>query len=412
MPPPTPDVVRCGRQRLTGTKGHARLAAAAAACAALCAPTLALGATGGAGVAPAPEVREVHCVATRTVPCIDDLWVKRGGRIEIRGRYLTGAPAVVFYGRKGTADDVTTAVRTRKRGAVVARVPAKARSGPLAVIGATGLRSPGWTGLVIDEPPQSIPVPEQTGSRPSVGSLMAAPRKIFYGGRRKPVFVYQVANSQPVDVTINLVRMVDGAVVRSWVEPQVHPGVPQKVVWDGTAAGKVQAEGYYSFQVVTTAASGAAITPSAPDQNSFAFYGHMFPVRGAHNYGGPEARYGAGRRGHVHQGQDIMARCRTPLVAARAGTVVYSGYHSLAGYYMVVHGRGSGLDYVYMHLRRPALVREGDRVYTGEKIGEVGQTGDATACHLHFELWSAPGWYKGGSNFDPLPELKRWDAVS
>ena len=36
----------------------------------------------------------------------------------------------------------------------------------------------------------------------------------------------------------------------------------------------------------------------------------------------------------------------------------------------------------------------------------VGDTGDATACHLHFEIWTAPGWYEGGSPIDPLPYLK------
>jgi murein DD-endopeptidase MepM/ murein hydrolase activator NlpD len=42
----------------------------------------------------------------------------------------------------------------------------------------------------------------------------------------------------------------------------------------------------------------------------------------------------------------------------------------------------------------------------------VGDTGNASGCHLHFELWSAPGWYAGGEPFDPLPRLQRWDAQS
>jgi murein DD-endopeptidase MepM/ murein hydrolase activator NlpD len=45
-------------------------------------------------------------------------------------------------------------------------------------------------------------------------------------------------------------------------------------------------------------------------------------------------------------------------------------------------------------------------------IGYVGRTGDATACHLHFEMWSAPGWYDGGRPFDPLPSLLAWDKSS
>jgi murein DD-endopeptidase MepM/ murein hydrolase activator NlpD len=54
----------------------------------------------------------------------------------------------------------------------------------------------------------------------------------------------------------------------------------------------------------------------------------------------------------------------------------------------------------------------GDPVRTGQPIGIVGDTGNASACHLHFEIWTAPGWYEGGSPIDPYPYLKKWDAYS
>ena len=44
-----------------------------------------------------------------------------------------------------------------------------------------------------------------------------------------------------------------------------------------------------------------------------------------------------------------------------------------------------------MHLAEPSPFQPGDRVYTGQRIGAVGDTGNARGCHLHFELWGAPG---------------------
>ena len=138
----------------------------------------------------------------------------------------------------------------------------------------------------------------------------------------------------------------------------------------------------------------------------------LFPIAGRHSYGGGAGRFGARRSGHTHQGQDVMAACGTPLRAARGGVVKAKSFQSAAGNYLVIDGAGTGVDYGYMHLRSPSPWKVGDRVRTGDPIGMVGETGDATACHLHFEEWSAPGWYSGGHPFDPLADLKAWDSWS
>ncbi len=129
-------------------------------------------------------------------------------------------------------------------------------------------------------------------------------------------------------------------------------------------------------------------------------------MRGKHTYGDG---LGAGRG---HQGQDVFAKCGNPLQAARGGKVQTNAYHSAAGYYVVIDGKRTRKDYVYMHMKRGGRPKEGERVKTGESIGKVGETGNASGCHLHFELWSAPGWYEGGDPLDATKYLKRWDKYS
>ena len=137
-----------------------------------------------------------------------------------------------------------------------------------------------------------------------------------------------------------------------------------------------------------------------------------FPVRGAHTYGGPEAAFGAGRDGHIHQGQDVIAACGTPLVAAHTGIVKARGYESAAGNYVVIDGTGVKQDHMYAHLRAPARVQKGQEVTTGQALGKVGDTGNAQGCNLHFEIWLGKGWYSGGNPVDPLPALRYWDTFS
>ena len=83
-----------------------------------------------------------------------------------------------------------------------------------------------------------------------------------------------------------------------------------------------------------------------------------------------------------------------------------------AGYYMVIHGSLTGEDYVYAHMAGPGAIGAGVGVGVGQQIGVVGATGDATGCHLHFEMWTVPGWYLGGQPYDPLPSLQAWDVYS
>jgi murein DD-endopeptidase MepM/ murein hydrolase activator NlpD len=271
-------------------------------------------------------------------------------------------------------------------------------------------------------PPAGSQSGAPSGDAPSAGALTlltakTTPRKSFYYGFRYPSLSFTVASTQAQnDLRIDVIDAA-GESVRTFFRNDVAPDTETKIRWDGaTNAGRPAPNGHYSFSISSQAGTPAArpATSSSTDSLNlgFDFFGYAFPILGPHEFGGGAGRFGAGRAGHTHQGQDTMAACGTPLVAARGGTVQYSGYQGLAGNYIVIDGKGTTLDFMYAHLAEPSPLQTGESVRTGQPIGIVGDTGDATACHLHFEIWTAPGWYEGGSPIDPLPYLEKWDAYS
>ena len=135
----------------------------------------------------------------------------------------------------------------------------------------------------------------------------------------------------------------------------------------------------------------------------------VFPVAGAFSIGGPDARFGAGRTDHIHEGQDITAAAGTPVVAPYAGVVSSTSFQAGgAGEYLVLDA-ADGRDYFFAHcLRRSTAVAEGAAVAAGAPLCRVGATGTASGPHLHFEIWNV-GWrIPGGHPIDPLPELLAW----
>jgi hypothetical protein len=140
--------------------------------------------------------------------------------------------------------------------------------------------------------------------------------------------------------------------------------------------------------------------------------GAVFPVRGPHNFGGPENRFGAPRAGHIHEGQDVLTAEGTPDVVPLAGTIVTTANQPEgAGYYVVEHTL-IGFDFMFAHCEANSFsVEKGQSVAAGQQICRAGQTGDATAPHLHFEMWVG-GWQAaGGHPIDPLPYLEAWEKA-
>ena len=162
--------------------------------------------------------------------------------------------------------------------------------------------------------------------------------------------------------------------------------------------------------VVACAIGQTASAKSFEGDGGVAFYAHVFPVDGPHGTRGAIGEFGAPRDGgRIHEGFDITAACGTPLVSVVTGRVLRTGYDPvLYGNYLLIHGEGEDRSYFYAHMPRPARVHRGERVWAGELVGAVGETGNArtVGCHLHFEI------HVHGHPIDPEPELRRWDRYS
>lgn len=88
----------------------------------------------------------------------------------------------------------------------------------------------------------------------------------------------------------------------------------------------------------------------------------------------------------THTGMDFGAAGGTPILAVNDGVVVYVRNHQKGlGLHLVID-HGGGILSVYGHTSR-IIVKEGDIVKKGQKIAEVGTTGNSTGNHLHLEIW-------------------------
>ncbi len=347
---------------------------------------------------PRAVISEVACVAR----CTSLDAVAPGALLRLRGTAMKAISKVVFLGARGSADDIVTpALRARVK-SVDVLVPEQAASGPLMTVNRDGTQS------LASRAALSVQRAKAGGAALEV---RVVGKRVFVGASREARV--DLLARQPMAVTVALVRLSDGAVVQGWPLGPLTPGVVKTVTWDGTIAGVSQPIGRYEFRVFNQAAGAqAAQVPGPLAVGSFDLVDHKFPVRGKHSYGSGMAAFGAGRSGHVHQGHDVFAACRTPLVAARGGVVKLNQNQANAGNYLVIDGAGTDVDYAYMHLAERSPLKKGAIVLTGQQIGLVGDTGDAVGCHLHFEMWGKPGWYTGGTPVDPLPFLKAWDAYS
>ena len=120
-----------------------------------------------------------------------------------------------------------------------------------------------------------------------------------------------------------------------------------------------------------SASSGTAVTQSGTG-------GYIWPTSGTLT-----SSFGW-RWGRMHEGIDIAAPTGTPIAASRGGTVIHAGW--MGGYgNLVVIDHGGGISTAYAH-QSAIGVSSGTQVLQGQTIGYVGNTGNSTGPHLHFEV--------------------------
>lgn len=101
----------------------------------------------------------------------------------------------------------------------------------------------------------------------------------------------------------------------------------------------------------------------------------------------------------LHSGLDMKATYGTDIVAAEAGTVIYSGYNRGGYGNMVIIDHGGGMTTLYAHNSK-LTVSKGQQVKRGQVIAKAGSTGYSTGVHAHFEVRI------NGKTTDPAPYLR------
>jgi murein DD-endopeptidase MepM/ murein hydrolase activator NlpD len=196
------------------------------------------------------------------------------------------------------------------------------------------------------------------------------------------------------------------------IERGTPAGTPPAVIdWAANAPGHVSSD---------APARVAGPTPNQPPSATATRVvpRYVFPVDGKVSYA---------RTHHDYPASDIISPCGSPVVAVTDGVVLevsrQDSYNakaddgSLRGGLFVSLLGDDGVRYYGSHLRLVlAGVDANVRVVAGQKLGEVGDTGDAGACHLHFGISptcarTADWWIRRGVIW-PWPYLDAWRSTN
>ncbi len=229
---------------------------------------------------------------------------------------------------------------------------------------------------------QAQPLPPQTALPPEP---MAAPQPAPQAVASQPHYLAPPSQT----------ALAPQQPIRPAPPPQAAPAPPPQAASNAPTA-------IYPVQQSATPAAAPSVAPApAPVQQAMvapaavAAGGPHFirPVSGQTLQG-----FGSDGSGQTNDGINIAAAAGTPVQAADAGTVIYTGNELAAFGNLVLIRHAGGWVTAYGHLATIGVQR-GSTVTQGQSIGTVGQTGSATAPQLHFEI------RQGSKPVDPAPFL-------
>ncbi|MGJ9414424.1 peptidoglycan DD-metalloendopeptidase family protein [Aeromicrobium sp. CF4.19] len=114
---------------------------------------------------------------------------------------------------------------------------------------------------------------------------------------------------------------------------------------------------------------------------------------------------GGSRWSRGHTGNDFSVACGTPVRAANNGTIIIETDQGWSGRWLVRVQAAPGKTTTWYAHMQAVSVKDGQKVKAGQSIGQVGNEGNSSGCHLHFEYHP-----KGGEiyedNTDPIPWLR------
>ena len=211
-------------------------------------------------------------------------------------------------------------------------------------------------------------------------------------------YSFAAKKGEQVVVSLSLNPSVNLLVFGELWEQADPGGKPSLLAWIDTTTHKlnyeVEKDGRFIFRLQPELLKGVEYTLTISTTASLAF-----PVQQSAN---PRVTsfWGADRDGgsRSHEGVDIFAKFRTPVIAAADGRVTRVEENNLGGKVIFLRPRGKNYSLYYAHLDTQ-IARAGQEVRTGDILGLIGNTGNArtTAAHLHF------GIYASGGAVDPFP---------